>query len=52
MQLSRKGGEDEANVGSCQKVMLVKQRDLERVKTKFTQVLSEHIYSVQVNTGL
>ena len=45
--VSRKGGEDDANVGSCQKVVLVKERDLERVKTKFTEVLSEHIYSVQ-----
>ena len=43
----RKGGEDEANSGSCQKVVLVKEKDLEGVKTKFTEVLSEHIYSVQ-----
>jgi len=45
--VSRKGGEDEANSGSCQKVVLVKEKDLEGVKTKFTEVLSEHIYSVQ-----
>ena len=45
--LPRKGGEDEANVGTCQKVILVKEKDLERVKAKFTEVLSEHIYSVQ-----
>ena len=43
----RKGGEDEANVGSCQKVLLVKEQDLARVKARFTKVLSEHIYSVQ-----
>ena len=43
----RKGGEDEANVGSCQKVVLVKEEDLSRVKAKFSEVLSEHIYSVQ-----
>ena len=48
MRLSRKGGEDDANVGSCQKVMLVKERDLKSIKAKFTEVLSEHIYSVQV----
>jgi len=45
--ISRKGGEDEANAGSCQKVVLVKEKDLEGVKAKFTEVLSEHIYSVQ-----
>jgi len=45
--ISRKGGEDEANTGSCQKVVLVKEKDLEGVKAKFTEVLSEHIYSVQ-----
>ena len=43
----RKGGEDGANVGSCQKVVLVKEKDLDSVKAKFTEVLSEHIYSVQ-----
>ena len=43
----RKGGEDEANAGTCQKVVLVKEKDLESVKAKFTEVLSEHIYSVQ-----
>ena len=43
----RKGGEDEANVGTCQKVLLVKEQDLARVKARFTKVLSEHIYSVQ-----
>jgi len=45
--ISRKEGEDEANAGSCQKVVLVKEKDLEGVKAKFTEVLSEHIYSVQ-----
>ena len=43
----RKGGEDDANAGTCQKVVLVKEKDLESIKAKFTEVLSEHIYSVQ-----
>jgi len=39
--------DDEATVSSSQKVLLVKEKDLETVKSKFTEILSQHIYSVQ-----
>lgn len=40
-------GDDSADVGTQQKVVLVKEADLEKVKSKFSEVLSQHIYSVQ-----
>jgi len=40
-------GDDSADIGTQQKVVLVKEADLEKVKSKFSEVLSQHIYSVQ-----
>jgi len=40
-------GDNSADIGTQQKVVLVKEADLDRVKAKFTEVLSQHIYSVQ-----
>jgi len=39
--------DDEATISTTQKVLLVKEKDLVTVKSKFTEILSEHIYSVQ-----
>ena len=42
-----KGGEDAATAATCQKVVLVKEQDRETVRAKFSELLSEHVYSVQ-----
>jgi len=40
-------GDNSADFGTQQKVVLVKEADLDRVKAKFAEMLSQHIYSVQ-----
>ena len=42
---------DGVTLDTTQKVLLVKDTDLENVKSKFSEVLSQHIYSVQKSPG-
>ena len=42
---------DGVTLPTTQKVLLVKDADLENVKSKFSEVLSQHIYSIQKSPG-
>jgi len=42
------GSADDATESTTQKVMLVKEKDLEEVLPKFSKVYSQHVYSVQL----
>ena len=44
-------GGDGVTLDTTQKVLLVKDTDLENVKSRFMEVLSQHIYSVQKSPG-
>ena len=39
--------DDGVTLNTSQKVVLVKEEDLEKVKSKFKEILSQHVYSVQ-----